>query len=240
MQFILNVGAREVFKKLKSTYDSKIKQKKAAGAWVYYVRSTWYQSVKIKLKPLSEQNTAVSVSVAYTDRLQEVLLLGFGICMWQLNMGLRLPFFFGLPSLIGLAILPHITTKPLVQEVVSSITPVHQQSVPMPQVSSRERELYDQSRQAQIEAKRLRQQLANQAQITQQLQSEAAQKQMSEAALAQKQHELAIAQQEKEELEAKLAEAEKNTPIVQHITYNIQDSAISGDITNKITRNDSE
>ena len=237
MQFILNVGAREVFKKLKSTYDSKIKTKKAG---VYYVRSTWYQSVKINLKPLSEQNTAVSVSVAYTDRLQEVLLLGFGICIWQLNMGLRLPFFFGLPSLIGLAILPHITTKPLVQEVVSSITPVHQQSVPMPQVSSRERELYDQSRQAQIEAKRLRQQLANQAQITQQLQSEAAQKQMSEAALAQKQHELAVAQQEKEELEAKLAEAEKNTPIVQHITYNIQDSAISGDITNKITRNDSE
>ena len=37
-----------------------------------------------------------------------------------------------------------------------------------------------------------------------------------------------------------LAEAEKNTPIVQNITYNIQDSAISGDITNKITRNDLE
>ena len=179
MQFILNVGAREVFKKLKSTYDSKIKQKKAG---VYYVRSTWYQSVKINLKPLSDQ----------------------------------------------------------IQEVVSSITPVHQQSVPMPQVSSRERELYDQSRQAQIEAQRLRQQLANQAQITQQLQSEAAQKQMSEAALAQKQHELAVAQQEKEELEAKLADAEKNTSVVQNITYNIQDSAISGDITNKITRNDSE
>ena len=238
MQFILNVGVREVFKKLKSTYDSKIKQKKAG---VYYVRSTWYQSVKINLKPLSEQNTSVSVSVAYTDRLQEVLSLGFFTLLGVgLTYGLWLPLIFGLPSLIGLAILPHITTKPLVQEVVSSITPVHQQSVPMPQVSSRERELYDQSRQAQIEAQRLRQQLANQAQITQQLQSEAAQKQMSEAALAQKQHELAVAQQEKEELEAKLAEAEKNTSIVQNITYNIQDSAISGDITNKVTRNDSE
>ena len=120
------------------------------------------------------------------------------------------------------------------------IAPVQQQSVPIPQVSSREKELEHQSRQAQIEAQRLRQQLANQAQITQQLQREAAQKQMSEAALAQKQHELAVAQQENEELEAKLAEAEKNTPIVQNITYNIQDSAISGDITNKITRNDSE
>lgn len=120
------------------------------------------------------------------------------------------------------------------------VMPVQQQFVPIPQVSSREKELEHQSRQAQIEAQRLRQQLANQAQITQQLQSEAAQKQMSETALAQKQHELAVAQQEKEELEAKLAEAEKNTPIVQHITYNIQDSAISGDITNKITRNDSE
>ena len=121
-----------------------------------------------------------------------------------------------------------------------SVMPVQQQSVPIPQVSSRERELENQSRKAQIEAQRLRQQLANQAQITQQLQSEAAQKQMSDAALAEKQHELAVAQQEKEELEAKLAEAEKNTPIVQNITYNIQDSAISGDITNKITRNDSE
>jgi hypothetical protein len=120
------------------------------------------------------------------------------------------------------------------------ITPVHRQSVPIPQVSSRERELYHQSRQAQIEAQRLRQQLANQAQITQQLQSEAAQKQMSEVALIQKQRELAIAQQEKEELEAKLAEAEKNTSIVQNITYNIQDSAISGDLTNKINGNDLE
>ena len=119
-------------------------------------------------------------------------------------------------------------------------SPVQQQSVPMPDASSRERQLEHQSRQAQIEAQRLRQLLANQAQLTQQLQSEAAQKQMSDAALAEKQHELAVAQQEKEELEAKLAEAEKNTSIVQNITYNIQDSAISGDITNKITRNDLE
>ena len=119
-------------------------------------------------------------------------------------------------------------------------SPVQQQFVPTPQVTSRERELEHQSRQAQIEAQRLRQELAKQAQLTLQLQSEAAQKQMSDAALAQKQHELSIAQQEKEELEAKLAEAEKNTSIVQNITYNIQDSAISGDITNKITRNDLE
>ena len=120
------------------------------------------------------------------------------------------------------------------------ISPVHRQSVPTPQVSSRERQLEHQSRQAQIEAQRLRQELANQAQFTQQLQSEVAQKQMSEAAFAQKQNELAVAQREKEELEAKLAEAEKNTHIVQNITYNIQDSAISGDITNKINRNDLE
>ncbi|MFQ3317732.1 MAG: hypothetical protein ACI8T6_001168 [Candidatus Poseidoniaceae archaeon] len=119
-------------------------------------------------------------------------------------------------------------------------SPVHQQFVPTLQVTSRERELENQSRQAQIEAQRLRQELAKQAQLTLQLQSEAAQKQMSDAALAQKQHELAVAQQEKEELEAKLAEAEKNTSIVQNITYNIQDSAISGDITNKINRNDLE
>ena len=108
---------------------------------------------------------------------------------------------------------------------------VPQRSVSMPHISSRERELENQ---------RLRQELANQAQITQQLQMEVAQKQMSEAALAQKQHELANAQQEKEQLEAKLAKAEKNAPIVQNITYNITDSAISGDITNKINQNDSE
>jgi len=119
-------------------------------------------------------------------------------------------------------------------------SPIQQQFIPIPQVSSRERQLEHQSRQAQIEAQRLRQLLTNQAQLTQQLQSETAQKQMSDAALAEKQHELAVAQQEKEELEAKLAEAEKNTSIVQNITYNIQDSAISGDITNKITRNDLE
>ena len=39
-------------------------------------------------------------------------------------------------------------------------------------------------------------------------------------------------------IDAKLAEAEKNTPIVQNITYNITDSAISGDITNKINQDD--
>ena len=114
------------------------------------------------------------------------------------------------------------------------ISPVQQQFVSTPQISSRERELEHQSRQAQIEAQRLRQELANQAQFTQKLQSEVAQKQMSDAALAQKQNELVVAQKEKEELEAKLAEAEKNTPIIQNITYNIQDSAISGNITNKI------
>jgi hypothetical protein len=101
------------------------------------------------------------------------------------------------------------------QKPQSGISPVPQQSVPIPQAP-------------------LRKLLANQAQLTRQLQSEVAQKQMSDAALAQKKQELAVAQQDKEELEAKLAEAEKNTPIVQNITYNIQDSAISGDITNKI------
>ena len=116
----------------------------------------------------------------------------------------------------------------------SGISPDLQQSGPIAPASLREKKLENLSRKTQIEAQRLRQLLANQAQLTQQLQSEAAQKQMSDAALAQKQQELAVAQQEKEELEAKLAEAEKNTPIVQNITYNIQDSAISGDITNKI------
>lgn len=154
-------------------------------------------------------------------------------------------YFFGVMFIIALVVFGVLRVRNSKQEQMlfvqtQPVIPFQQQTVPMPQASSRERQLEHQSRQAQTEAQRLRQLLANQAQLTQQLQSKAAQKQMSDAALAQKQQELAVAQQEKEELEAKLAEAEKNTPIVQNITYNIQDSAISGDITNKITRNDSE
>ena len=120
-------------------------------------------------------------------------------------------------------------TQPVISPVHRQSVPIPQvSSVPTPQVSSRERQLEHQSRQAQIEAQRLRQELANQAQFTQQLQSEAAQKQMSDAALAQKQHELAIAQREKEELEAKLAEAEKKAPVIQN--FYVQDSVISGDL----------
>ena len=111
MQLSINVGAKEVSEKLKSTYNSKIKQKKAG---VYYVRSTWYQSVKINLKPLSEQNTSVSISVAYTNRLQEALVVAVLLVLF-------LPYIIALPLLFGLAIMPHIITKPLVQEVVSLI-----------------------------------------------------------------------------------------------------------------------
>jgi len=148
--------------------------------------------------------------------------------------------FLGLIVMIGMVVFIARKVRSPKQEQVfytqtqPVLAPVQQQSVPITQVSSRERELEHLSRQAQIEARKLRQQLANQTQLTQKLQTEAAQKQISDAALAQKQHELAVAQREKEELEAKLAEAEKNTHIVQNITYNIQDSAISGDITNKI------
>ena len=147
--------------------------------------------------------------------------------------------FLGVMFIIAVVILGVLKVRNSKQEQTlvaqtQPVIPVQQLTVAMPQASSRERQLEHQSRQAQIEAQRLRQLLANQAQLTQQLQSEAAQKQMSDAALAQKQQELAVAQKEKEELEAKLAEAEKNTSIVQNITYNIQDSAISGDITNKI------
>ena len=147
--------------------------------------------------------------------------------------------FLGVMFIIALVVFGVLRVRNSKQEQMlfvqtQPVIPFQQQTVPMPQASLRERQLEHQSRQAQIEAQRLRQLLANQAQLTQQLQSEAAQKQMSDAALVQKQQELAVAQKEKEELEAKLAEAEKNSSIVQNITYNIQDSAISGDITNKI------
>jgi hypothetical protein len=111
---------------------------------------------------------------------------------------------------------------------------------PTSQISSREMELENQSRKAQMETQRVRQELANLSQHTQQLQREASQKKISDQALAQKQHQLVIAQQEKEELEAKLAEAEKTTTVVQNITYNIQDSAISGDITANLNSNDKD
>lgn len=75
------------------------------------------------------------------------------------------------------------------------------------------------------------------AQITQQLQSETAQKQISDAALDRKQHQLVAAQQENEELEANLTEAETKTILVQNITYTIQGSAISGEITSEINSN---
>ena len=149
--------------------------------------------------------------------------------------------FMGMLCLFGIIwLLFSVNTKVKKKQQPTVYVQVPQRSVSIPQISSRERELENQSRQAQIESQRLRQELANQTQITQQLQIEAAQKQISDAVLAQKQLELANAQQEKEQLQAKLAEAEKNAPIVQNITYNITDSAISGDITNKINGNDSE
>lgn len=46
------------------------------------------------------------------------------------------------------------------------------------------------------------------------------------------------AERQKQELEMQLEESKKNTQIVQNITYNISDSAISGDITNKIGSTD--
>ena len=114
----------------------------------------------------------------------------------------------------------------------------HTARSPTSQISSREKELENQSRQEQMETQKLRQELTNLSQHTQQLQREASQKKISDQALAQKQHQLVVAQQEKEELEAKLAEAEKTTTVVQNITYNIQDSAISGDITANLNSND--
>ena len=145
--------------------------------------------------------------------------------------------FLGIIVMIGLLVF--VVTKvrsPKPEQVFYQQT--QPASSPMSQISSREMELENQSRKAQMETQRVRQELANLSQHTQQLQREASQKKISDQALAQKQHQLVIAQQEKEELEAKLAEAEKTTTVVQNITYNIQDSAISGDITANLNSND--
>ena len=66
------------------------------------------------------------------------------------------------------------------------------------------------------------------------LQDELAESHLSAESLAENQLELEKVAREKLALEEKLVEAENNKTIIQNITYNLQDSVISGDINNKI------
>jgi len=235
MQIRFNLGAEEVLEKLKSAYGSNLSK----GKELYYVNLSWFNSVKVLIKPIDKQNTWVALSI----QLPNIAYHFAGIAaaffyLWTaiepgtFKLFLILCFFASCLFSLFFGTYPYFFPTEILQKVASSIGAVQQQTVHMPPKAHKN--------QAQIKEQRLRQLLNSQAQLTRQLQREVAQTQMSKHALAQKQHELTTALKEKEELESKLAEAQKNTPIVQNITYNIQDSAISGDIRNKIAQNDLE
>ena len=92
--------------------------------------------------------------------------------------------------------------------------------------------------QKQIEAQHLQNQLAQQASQTQYLQQQLAKQSRSASEMKGMQEELAQLQESKAALEQELEETSKATTVVQNITYNIQDSAISGDLNANLNPKD--
>lgn len=90
----------------------------------------------------------------------------------------------------------------------------------------------------QNEAQRLRQQLAQQQHQSIQLQEQLSKQSVSTAEIDSIKAQLANMQMDKLMLEAELEKETKAGTVVQNITYNIQDSAISGDIKANIDRED--
>ena len=72
--------------------------------------------------------------------------------------------------------------------------------------------------------------MAQQASQTQYLQQQLAKQSRSASEMKGMQEELAQLQESKAALEKELEDSSKSTTVVQNITYNIQDSAISGDL----------
>jgi hypothetical protein len=72
--------------------------------------------------------------------------------------------------------------------------------------------------------------LAQQASQTQYLQQQLAKQSRSASKMKGMQEKLAQLQESKAALEKELEDSSKSTTVVQNITYNIQDSAISGDL----------
>ena len=72
--------------------------------------------------------------------------------------------------------------------------------------------------------------MAQQASQTQYLQQQLAKQSRSASEMKGMQAELAQLQESKAALEKELENSSKSTTVVQNITYNIQDSAISGDL----------
>ena len=92
--------------------------------------------------------------------------------------------------------------------------------------------------QKQIEAQHLQNQLTQQASQTQYLQQQLAKQSRSASEMKGMQEELAQLQESKAALEQELEETSKATTVVQNITYNIQDSAISGDLNANLNPKD--
>jgi len=90
----------------------------------------------------------------------------------------------------------------------------------------------------QNEAQRLRHQLAQQQHQSIQLQEQLSKQSVSAAEIDSIKAQLANMQMDKLMLEAELEKETKAGTVVQNITYNIQDSAISGDIKANIDRED--
>ena len=80
--------------------------------------------------------------------------------------------------------------------------------------------------------------MAQQASQTQYLQQQLAKQSRSASEMKGMQEELAQLQESKAALEQELEETSKATTVVQNITYNIQDSAISGDLTANLKSKD--
>ena len=108
--------------------------------------------------------------------------------------------------------------------------PSRQQHVPIQRQPSQQEVQAQMLHQKQIEAQHLQNQLVQQASQTQYLQQQLAKQSRSASEMTDMQEELAQLQESKAALEQELEETSKATTVVQNITYNIQDSAISGDL----------
>jgi hypothetical protein len=110
--------------------------------------------------------------------------------------------------------------------------PSRQQHVPIQrQPSQQEIQAQQLAHQKQIETQHFQHQLAEKTYQTLQLQKQLAEQSRSATEMNAMQAELSQLQESKAALEKELEDSSKSTTVVQNITYNIQDSAISGDIT---------
>jgi hypothetical protein len=116
--------------------------------------------------------------------------------------------------------------------------PSRQQHIPVQRQPSQQEIQAQMLHQKQIEAQHLQNQLAQQASQTQYLQQQLAKQSRSASEMKGMQEELAQLQESKAALEQELEETSKATTVVQNITYNIQDSAISGDLNANLNPKD--